>query len=262
MSTIDLPNDIIASTADTPAAVDPTKLQANFEKLETEHTAGTNTDFNVAVGTVKNMNTAVGEANTIGSTADTTVNASVANVTTLNATAGKGILPIGSVVPFAGSTAPTNFFECDGSSKARGTYASLFSAIGTAWGTADGASFNLPDLRGQFLRGYDNGAGTDPDAATRTAIKTGGATGDSVGSEQADALQTHAHEHDHDITSSTDDQVDDTGRDDTQTYDNSVYNAGGTNNTTSSDSTAPTTGRITSETRPTNANVMYIIRYQ
>jgi phage-related tail fiber protein len=63
--------------------------------------------------------------------------------------------------------------------------------IGVSFGTADSGHFNVPDLRGRFLRGVDNGQAVDPDAATRTAIKTGGATGDNVGSLQADAFQGH-----------------------------------------------------------------------
>jgi len=53
--------------------------------------------------------------------------------------------------------------------------------------------FNVPDLRGRFARGWNDGAGNDPDAATRIASNTGGATGDNVGSLQADTLISHTH---------------------------------------------------------------------
>jgi microcystin-dependent protein len=78
---------------------------------------------------------------------------------------------------------------CDGTSYLRTAYPALFTAIGTAYGTVDGTHFNVPDLRGQFLRGRDGGAGVDPDRTTRTALKTGGATGDNVGSAQATATK-------------------------------------------------------------------------
>src|ERR1051325_6033662 len=78
--------------------------------------------------------------------------------------------PAGSVVAFAGPVAPTGWLLCDGSQVSRTTYASLFAAIGTAWGNGDAlTTFNLPDMRGRFLRGTDHGLGSDPDAASRVA---------------------------------------------------------------------------------------------
>jgi phage-related tail fiber protein len=53
--------------------------------------------------------------------------------------------------------------------------------------------FNLPDLRGRFVRGWDHGAGHDPEAGTRTSTATGGNTGDAVGTQQGDELQSHTH---------------------------------------------------------------------
>jgi microcystin-dependent protein len=64
-------------------------------------------------------------------------------------------LPIGSVFPYAGLIAPTGYFICDGSLVSRTTYASLFAAIGTSFGSGDGSTtFAIPDMRGQFIRGY------------------------------------------------------------------------------------------------------------
>ena len=104
------------------------------------------------------------------------------------------LTPSGAILPFAGATAPEGYAVCDGSSVLKaGTYAALYTAIGDVWGTADGTHFNLPDLRGRFLRGHDDGEGTDPDAAGRTASATGGATGDNVGSVQSDAYLSHNH---------------------------------------------------------------------
>lgn len=104
------------------------------------------------------------------------------------------IIPTGLVLPFAGDTAPTGFLFCDGSTASRTTEAALFAVIGTRFGEGDGSTtFHLPNMQGQFIRGRDNGAGKDPDAASRTAMNTGGATGDNVGSVQDDALQKHNH---------------------------------------------------------------------
>jgi microcystin-dependent protein len=101
-------------------------------------------------------------------------------------------IPAGTILAFASNNVPAGYLICDGSSYNRDQYPNLFNAIGTTWG-GSGSSFNVPDTRGLFLRGWDRGAGRDPDRATRTAIKTGGATGDNVGSEQGDELKFHGH---------------------------------------------------------------------
>lgn len=91
-------------------------------------------------------------------------------------------IPSGTIVSFGGTTIPAGWALCDGSEVSRTTYSTLFAATGVHFGGGDGAStFNLPDLRGRFLRGVDGGAGQDPDAARRTSSKPGGATGDAVG---------------------------------------------------------------------------------
>lgn len=72
------------------------------------------------------------------------------------------LVPIASIHAFATQTVPEGYLVCDGSEVCRGCYADLFEAIGTSWGAGDGAStFNLPDLRGEFLRGFDAGRGVD-----------------------------------------------------------------------------------------------------
>lgn len=64
------------------------------------------------------------------------------------------LVPTGMVTPFAGSAAPTGWLLCDGSAVSRTTYASLFSVIASAYGSGDGSTtFNLPDLKGMFIRG-------------------------------------------------------------------------------------------------------------
>ena len=100
--------------------------------------------------------------------------------------------PIGQVTPYAGDTAPTGYLIADGSAISRTTYSALFAKIGIFHGQGDGSTtFNLPDARGKHFRYVDDGAGNDPDAATRTAGGTGGNTGDNVGSVQDDAFQGH-----------------------------------------------------------------------
>ena len=72
--------------------------------------------------------------------------------------------PPGMIMPFGATTPPTGWLACNGAAVSRTTYAGLFSILGTSWGTGDGSTtFNVPDLRGVFLRGFDNGRGYDTD---------------------------------------------------------------------------------------------------
>jgi hypothetical protein len=101
------------------------------------------------------------------------------NTVTLPAQTGTLLVSVpGAVQFFAMNTAPTGWLECNGASLSTATYADLFAAIGYTFGGA-GASFTLPDLRGQFIRGWDNGAGVD--------------AGRAFGSTQADDFASHTH---------------------------------------------------------------------
>ncbi len=100
------------------------------------------------------------------------------------------VMPVGSILPYGGTTAPEGWLMCNGAPVSRESYPDLFAAVGTSFGAGDGSTtFNIPDLRGRFLRGVDGAAGRDPDGASRTAMATGGATGDNVGSVQGDAIR-------------------------------------------------------------------------
>ncbi len=73
-------------------------------------------------------------------------------------------IPAGFVLSFAANTAPDGWLECNGAELGRAAYPDLFTVIGTIFGEGDGNStFNLPDLRGEFIRGWDNGRGLDND---------------------------------------------------------------------------------------------------
>lgn len=86
----------------------------------------------------------------------------------------------GQVVFFATNSAPAGWLKANGAAVSRATYAALFAVIGTTFGAGDGSStFNLPDLRGEFLRGWDDGRGVD--------------NGRAFGSSQVDAFQGHRH---------------------------------------------------------------------
>ena len=76
----------------------------------------------------------------------------------------------GLIAFFAADTAPTGWLECDGSAVSRTEYADLFAHLGTDFGAGDGSTtFNLPDLRGEFIRGWDHGRGVDAGRGFGTA---------------------------------------------------------------------------------------------
>lgn len=88
--------------------------------------------------------------------------------------------PAGAVMAFARSTAPAGWLKANGSAISRTTYSALFAAIGTTFGAGDGSTtFNLPDMRGEFIRGWDDGRGVD--------------SGRGFGSVQADMIGAHTH---------------------------------------------------------------------
>lgn len=91
--------------------------------------------------------------------------------------------PVGSIFAWPAATPPAHALECNGALLSRTTYSKLFAVFGTAYGAGDGATtFNLPDLRGEFLRGWDHGRGLD--------------VGRALGSVQLDELKSHTHTYD------------------------------------------------------------------
>ncbi len=157
-------------------------------------------------------------------------------------------IPSGIVSPFVGTIAPSGFLLCNGAEVSRITYANLFGVMGISHGQGDGTTtFNLPDYRGLFLRGVDSGALNDPDVSLRTASKPGGNAGDTIGSIQGDAVIDHKHG-------------------------NYPYAGGGGGSLLPGDSkdeaspsnnykTSGVIGSSSTETRPKNVSVNYIIKF-
>jgi microcystin-dependent protein len=96
---------------------------------------------------------------------------------------------VGTVAFFARSGAPTGWLKCNGAAISRTDYADLFDSIGTTYGTGDGSTtFNLPDLRGEFLRCWDDGRGVD-----KYPTYTGSNYGSAYSNRTLDnSVQTHA----------------------------------------------------------------------
>lgn len=107
---------------------------------------------------------------------NSTINVSGSGV--LSLAAGVTVTPSAVVVPYAGGTAPAGWFICNGTAIARSTYAALYSALGTTYGAGDGSTtFNLPDLRGRSIAGFDPGNAT----GRLTGANLGGLSASTIG---------------------------------------------------------------------------------
>ena len=87
---------------------------------------------------------------------------------------------VGSVAYFITTVAPDGWIKANGAAVSRTIYAKLFAKVGTFWGNGNGSTtFNLPDLRGEFIRCWDDGRGVD--------------SGRSFGTFQTDEFKEHRH---------------------------------------------------------------------
>lgn len=130
----------------------------------------------------------------------------------------------GTVAHFAASAAPAGWLKANGAAVSRSLYAALFGAIGITYGAGDGATtFLVPDLRGEFLRGLDDGRGVD---AARV-----------LGSAQMDELKSHTH---------------------SGAVGNTIQAGSGALGATSTNQTGATGG---TETRPRNVALLACIKY-
>lgn len=163
----------------------------------------------------------------------------------------QSLCPAGTIMAFAGDTAPSGWVLCNGTPLNRTTYATLYNVVGVRFGSTAGDNFLVPDFRGRFLRGRDAGATRDEDRASRFAMGTGGAVGDAVGSVQDDNLRAHTHTERY-IVPVTTGYPD--GWNDRTT--NVAYWWGTPTYTTANSGSAGG-----SETRPENASVNYIIKF-
>lgn len=141
-------------------------------------------------------------------------------------------VPAGTMAPFAANTPPSGWLKCNGAAISRTTYAALFAKIGTTWGAGNGTTtFNVPDLRGEFLRYWDDGRGVD--------------AGRAFASSQAEDFKSHTHDVPEGQTTLGTPQLYSSGDD----YTGTVFRY----------STSGATGGT--ETRPRNVAVLAMIKY-
>jgi microcystin-dependent protein len=179
------------------------------------------------------------------------------------------LIPPGTIVAFAGNNLPSGWLWCDNTiynvnKPGQAQYNNLYTAIGTFWGSGDGTSgsFQVPDLRGVFLRGVDGNAGVDPDRdasappheldgldGKRYRRNNGGNIGNMVGSYQRDQFLAHNHP-----ISPNHAYMDNDGN-------TNSCKGGDDNPVRYSRQNISTSAAGGSETRPKNAYVNYIIKY-
>ena len=154
--------------------------EPTFSALEVTGAATFDSTVTVSGAATFSSTVTVSGAATFSSTV-TVVGAAVfkSNVSIGGTLTGGGAIPSGTLLPYAGATAPTGYLLSFGQAISRSTYADLFSAISTTYGVGDGSStFNVPDLRGRAVAGQDDMGGT---SANRLTDQTGGVNGDTLG---------------------------------------------------------------------------------
>tara|TARA_B100000508_G_scaffold139512_1_gene138005 strand:- start:1238 stop:2386 length:1149 start_codon:yes stop_codon:yes gene_type:complete len=172
-------------------------------------------------------------------------------------------VPTGSIFCMAANSVPDGYVKCNGASLSRSTYAALFQVIQTTYGAVDSNHFNVPDLRGEFVRGLDDGRGID--------------SGRGIGTPQGGAFQSHDHDADANASSSvTDPGHRHTlfGGDDDANSGNKVPTGDAQNKILDNNSVTDATTGISvntsvtididneggSETRPRNLAMLYVIK--
>lgn len=101
-------------------------------------------------------------------------------------------VPVGAIIPYAGTTAPNaNFIFPDGQAISRTTYSTLFALIGTTYGAGNGSTtFNVPDLRGRVIAGLDNLGGSAANRLTSSGLGVAGTTIGNAGGAETHTLTT------------------------------------------------------------------------
>lgn len=167
-------------------------------------------------------------------------------------------VPVGTIITFAGEVKDRyeeleklGWLVCDGREFEQEKFPELFAQIKTTFGSQAEGLYNIPDLRGLFIRCISNDSGKDPDVAARVALMAGGASGNNIGSYQGYATASpkndfHASIKNNSIAAMNLDAATDAGR---------------SGEVGSSDTTAITDGTGGDlETRPKNKYVYYLIK--
>jgi microcystin-dependent protein len=216
-----------------------------------DDTSDSNKPVSTATQTALNLKANLASPNFSG-------NVALPSTTTVGGTT-ISFVPAGAVMAFAMNLVPTGWLHANGSAVSRTTYSALWTALGTTsspYGQGDGSTtFNLPDLRGYFVRG--------------SGVNSDGTASGTFGAKQADQFQTHGHSASSNSTGAHTHSV-------IQTIDNNgAFNSGsgrpryGSGGTTGSDGahshtitvSSPNSGTTGTETRPKNIAMLYCIKF-
>lgn len=185
--TFSLPTGTLVTTGE---VIQPSQHNPAMQDIATSLTNSLSRDgqgamrANLSGGGFKGTNFAPGENDT-----------DLATVSQINSSSG---VPVGSIVDYAGTSAPDGWLFCAGQGLSRVEYASLFAAIGTQWGAPTGSTFNIPDLRGRVTAGRD--IATFVDRLTAIDSRTLGAAG---GAQTVTLTTTEMPAHTHAVTGTT-----------------------------------------------------------
>jgi microcystin-dependent protein len=201
--------------------VTPTKLN-ELSQSTVALTAGTIVDADVSASA------AIALSKLATGALPTAITVASANMVTATAQA---LLPAGAVMAFAMNSAPAGWLAANGAAVSRSTYATLFAAISTTHGSGDGSTtFNVPDLRGIFVRGSGDQTISGTLYSKAFALK------------EADELKSHTHQY--------------------TRYAQLITRAGGgDNNIWASTAGVQTTATGGTETRPANIALLYCIKF-
>lgn len=169
-------------------------IQQNYTDLSSEIDS-LNTSLSSDIATLDStltttINTLSGDLNTQITSLTNSTNASIETLTGDISTGLTQLIPAGTVVTFAGSSAPSGWLLCRGQSVSASTYSALYSAIGNIYG-GNSTSFNLPDLRGRVAAGADNMGGT------AAGMLSGYTVGTKGGSQSVTLTEAQIPSHDH-----------------------------------------------------------------
>jgi microcystin-dependent protein len=143
-----------------------------------------------------------------------------------------GTTPSGTVMAFASSTAPAGYIKCNGAAISRTAYSDMFAVCSTTFGGGDGSTtFNVPDLRGEFLRGWDDSRSAD--------------SGRAFGSYQAGNVGSHTHN----VSVYR------------YSYNGGHYSPDRNYHSEYTENRTTDSGTQTGETRPRNVALLYCIKY-
>lgn len=145
---------------------------ANILSITSSGTEVLRVNANTTISTYTQMNLVAGGTSVTPPSGDNSTNIAT------TAFVANSAVPAGTIIMYGASTPPSGYLECNGAVCNTSTYANLFAAIGYNFG-GSGTNFYLPDMRGMFARGWDDGRGID--------------AGRAFGTTQADIFAQHTH---------------------------------------------------------------------